>query len=96
MIIGIDKGSRSRKYVIAAQNMGVSHKMVDCSSSDIIRQLEGVDALIWHWTHDSYIDKNVAFHIIKSAEMMGKRFIRMRLHAGCLTIRFQRNICWRR
>lgn len=73
MIIGIDKGSRSRKYVIAAQNMGVSHKLVDCSSSDIIRQLEGVDALIWHWTHDSYIDKNVAFHIIKSAEMMGKK-----------------------
>ncbi len=73
MIIGIDKGPRSRKYVVAAQNMGITYKLMDCTSSDIIRQLESVDALIWHWTHDSYIDKNVAYHIIKSAEMMGKK-----------------------
>lgn len=46
MIIGIDKGSRSRKYVIAARNMNVPYKLVDCSSSDIIRQLECVNALI--------------------------------------------------
>ena len=73
MIIGIDKGLRSRKYVIAAKNMNVSYKLVDCSSSDIVRQLKNIDALIWHWSQDNYIDKNVAYHIIKSAEIMGKK-----------------------
>lgn len=73
MIIGIDKGRRSRKYVIAARSMHVPFRLVDCGASDIIRQLKDVDALIWHWTQDSYIDKRTAFYIIKSAELMGKK-----------------------
>lgn len=71
MILAIDKGQRSRRYVIAARDMNVDYKLVDCTSSDIIKQLENVDALIWHWTQDSYIDKRVALHIIRSAELMG-------------------------
>ena len=73
MVIGIDKGSRSRKYAIAARNMGISYRLVDCTLPDIIQQMENVDALIWHWTQDSYIDKRIAIHIIRSVELMGKK-----------------------
>ena len=73
MILAIDKGECSRKYVNAARDMKVDYKLVDCTSSDIMKQLEKVDALIYHWTQDSYIDKRVAFHIIRSAELMGKK-----------------------
>lgn len=73
MVIGIDRGKRSEQYVIAARKMKVPYKLVDCMSSDIIKDLESIDALIWHWTQDSYIDKRVAFHIIRSAELMGKK-----------------------
>jgi len=72
-MIGIDKGSRSGKYVIAARNMRVPYKLVDCTASDIIEQLADVDVLIWHWTQDSHIDKRIALHVIRSAELMGKK-----------------------
>lgn len=73
MRIGIDKGYRSRKYVVAAKNMKIPYKLLDCTASNVMEQLKSVDALIWHWTQDSYIDKRIAVHIIRSAELMGKK-----------------------
>ena len=73
MLIGIDKGKRSKSYVSAARKMKIPYKLVDCTSADVVNQLKNVDALIWHWTQDSYIDKRIAFHVIKSAELMGKK-----------------------
>ncbi len=72
MVIGIDQGKRSKPYVFAAKKLGVPYKLVNCHANDIIQQIKEVDALIWHWTQDSYIEKRIAFSIIQSAELMGK------------------------
>lgn len=72
MVIGIDKGIRSKKYVIAAKNMKLQYKLIDCTSNNIMDRIKDVDVLIWHWTQDRYIDKRIAFSIIRSAEIMGK------------------------
>lgn len=73
MVVGIDKGKRSRFYADAAKKMNIPFKLVDCTSSNIMNDLKDVDALIWHWTQDCYIDKRIAYHVIKSAELMGKK-----------------------
>lgn len=73
MVIGIDKGVRSKKYVTAAKNMNVEYKLIDCTANHAIEQIREVDALIWHWTQDRHADKRAAYSIIKSAELMGKQ-----------------------
>lgn len=73
MVIGIDKGKCSKMYISAARKMNIPYKLLDCTASNIISELRDVDALIWHWTQGEYIDKRIAFHVIKSAELMGKK-----------------------
>ena len=53
--------------------MNIPYRLIDCTASDAINELQNIDALIWHWTQDNYIDKRIAYHVIKSAELMGKK-----------------------
>lgn len=72
-MIGIDKGIRSREYVLAARSMKIPYKLLDCTAMDIMEQLVKVDALIWHWTQSNHIDKRIALHVLRGAELMGKK-----------------------
>lgn len=72
MVIGIDTGAHSQQYVIAAKRLGIPYRLIDCTGNNAINKIEKVDALIWHWTQDSHIEKRIATSVIKSAELMGK------------------------
>jgi len=73
VVIGIDKGIRSKPYIVAAKKLNIPYKLITCTFNDAINQIRSVDALIWHWTHANYIEKRIAIDIIRSAELMGKK-----------------------
>lgn len=93
MVIGIDKGIRSKPYIVAAKKLNIPYKLITCTFNDAINQIRSVDALIWHWTHANYIEKRIAIDIIRSAELMGKKHIQIQIRAGRLMIRYQKSIC---
>lgn len=72
MVIGIEKGMRSRKYADAARKIDIPYVLIDCTRNNAIEKIKKVDAFIWHWTQDKYADKKIAPSIIKCAEIMGK------------------------
>ncbi|PWT85608.1 MAG: hypothetical protein C5B58_02825, partial [Acidobacteria bacterium] len=39
--------------------------------SNIVQELEGVDALLWHWTHQDSRQQLMARQLISAAEAMG-------------------------
>lgn len=49
----------------------VSYKLVDCYSNDIVNQLEGCNALLWHHTQSDPKDINIAKNILFAAEQSG-------------------------
>lgn len=72
MVIGIDAGPSSKPYAVAAKRLGIPYVLIDCTNNDVLKKVEKVDALIWHWTQNSHADKRIALSVIKSAELMGK------------------------
>jgi glutathione synthase/RimK-type ligase-like ATP-grasp enzyme len=53
------KGSFSERWIDYCDNNGISYKIVDCYKNDIISQLEGCSALMWH--HNHMITKDIVF-----------------------------------
>ena len=49
----------------------IPFKEVDCFANDIICQLKGCDALLWHWEHHDYRAAIFARQLIASVERMG-------------------------
>jgi hypothetical protein len=64
-------GSFSDRWLEYCSGHGVPNKIVDGYRSDIISQLAGTGALLWHWTHGSPQDLLMARHVIMGAEVMG-------------------------
>jgi glutathione synthase/RimK-type ligase-like ATP-grasp enzyme len=58
-------------WVAYCENKGIPHKMVNCYSNNIISQLEGCDALMWHHSHMNPIDVIVAKQIMFALEHTG-------------------------
>jgi len=52
---------------------GIPFKEVDCFSTNIIRQLQGCSALLWHWEHHDFEAQLFARQLIASVEEMGIR-----------------------
>lgn len=71
MLLGIEKGNRSKDYVTAAKIMGIPYKLIDAKSSYVIDNIKDIDALIWHWSQENAHEKRSAYAIIKSVEMKG-------------------------
>jgi len=69
--IAIDCGERSKAYVEAAKKMNVNYVIVDCHADDIMNQLKGVSALVWHWSQSYYTDKRIAKSILTAAAKKG-------------------------
>ena len=74
MKIAIHKrpGSFSDRWIKYCQENNVPYKIVNCYDTDIIRQLEDCDGLMWHWSHMDYRAQNFARQLIYPLEMMGK------------------------
>lgn len=65
------EGGFSDKWIEYCTANDITYKLVNCYSSDIITQLQGCSALMWHWAH--YDHKGVLFarQLIVSLELMG-------------------------
>ena len=66
-------GSFSDRWVASCEQQGIPFKLVDCFATDIIEQLEGVDALMWHWSLGDYQCLVFAKGLVQSIEQMGVR-----------------------
>ena len=75
MRIGIhsSKGSFSIQWINYCDVTGISYKLVDCYSNDIIEQLSDCDALMWHFSQNNPKDILFAKQLIYSVEAAGKR-----------------------
>lgn len=64
-------GAFSNEWVAYCEENSIPYKQVDCFSSDIIRQLSGCRALLWHWPHHDYRAQLFARQLIASVEALG-------------------------
>lgn len=73
MLLGIEKGSRSNGYVLAAEKLGIKYCLIDCNDNNVMDKIRNVDAFIWHFSHQIPREKRIFRAIIQSAEIMRKR-----------------------
>lgn len=67
-----DKGFAPRWIEYCRAN-GIEYKEVDVYSSDIVSQVRGCDAFMWHHSQDDYRDLLFSKQLIRSLEAMGVR-----------------------
>lgn len=75
MKIGIHqtKGSFSDRWVACCEAKKIAWKPVDCYRSNIVQQLSGCDALMWHFHHASPKDCLFAKQSLYSVKASGKQ-----------------------
>jgi glutathione synthase/RimK-type ligase-like ATP-grasp enzyme len=66
-------GSFSSRWINYCEEKGISYKIVDCYKSDIIKQLDGCDALMWHFHQASPKDFLFAKQLLYSVQASGKK-----------------------
>lgn len=71
LAIHVSSGHFSVAWLQHCREMNIPYKEVDCFSSDIIDQLKGCDALLWHWEHHDYRAALFARQLVASVEKMG-------------------------
>lgn len=64
-------GSFSKAWIEYCQSHDIPYREVDCFGSDIIDQLRGCRALLWHWEHHDPAAALFARQLIASLEAMG-------------------------
>ena len=64
-------GSFSDYWIQYLEENNIPYKIVNCYNSDIIQQLEGCNALMWHWDHNCYKAALFARQLTISIELMG-------------------------
>ena len=67
------KGSFSDRWITYCQEKGIEYKLVNAYDSDIIGQVEGCDAFMWHFHQEDYRDMQMAKALILSLEAKGVR-----------------------
>jgi len=73
MKIGIHhtKGFFSERWIRYCETKGISYKIVDCYKSDIVKQLDDCDALMWHFNHKGARESKFAKQLLFSLESSG-------------------------
>lgn len=66
------KATFSDRWVAYCKEKNIPFKIVDCYKNDIIHQLKGCDALMWHFHHAHSKDTLFAKQLMYSAAAMGK------------------------
>lgn len=64
-------GSFSDRWIAYCERMGVPFKVVNCYETNIIEQLAGCDALMWHHHHADYKDVLFAKQLLISLQQAG-------------------------
>lgn len=65
------KGSFSDRWVTYCESHGIEYKIVNPYKNDIIRQVDGCDAFMWHFHQGDYRDMQFAKNLIRSLEAKG-------------------------
>ncbi len=65
------KGSFSEPWIEYCKEKNIHYKVVNCFDNDIIQQLKGCDALMWHHHHGDYKDIQLAKPLLFSLEKAG-------------------------
>ena len=66
-------GSFSDRWIAYCEKEGIEYKLVNAYDSDIIGQVEGCDAFMWHFHQEDYRDIQIALALILSLEAKGIR-----------------------
>ncbi len=66
------KDSYSELWIQYCEEKQIPYKIVDCYKSDIIQQLEGCDALMWHFHQGNFRDIVFAKQLLHAVEQAGK------------------------
>ena len=69
--IHYNKSSFASGWIQYCQENEVDHKIVNCFDNDIIDQIQGCRALIWHFHHADFKDSIVARQILNAVEHSG-------------------------
>ena len=64
----------------------IPYKLVNCFSNDIVTQLNGCEALMWHWHHNDYKSTIFARQLTISLELSGTKVFLIRVRHGILMI----------
>ena len=65
------KGTFSDRWIQYCEEHGISHRIVNCYSTDIIAQLRDCSALLWHIRHGTATDLMIGRHVLLAAAAMG-------------------------
>lgn len=71
--IHASKISFSDRWISYCEEKNIQYKIVDCYSSDIIKQLEDCDALMWHFYQANPKDYMFAKQLLYSLQIAGKQ-----------------------
>jgi glutathione synthase/RimK-type ligase-like ATP-grasp enzyme len=66
-------GTFSDRWIEYCRKEGLDYKLVNCYASDIIEQIKGCDALMWHFHHGNYKDVLFAKQLLYTVEQSGKK-----------------------
>ena len=66
-------GSFSERWIEYCKLNNIAFKLVNCYNSDIIKQLEECDGLMWHWSHTDFKSMQFARQLTYSLETSGKK-----------------------
>lgn len=66
-----NNGGFTDRWIDYCARNGIEYGLVDCYDSDIIKQLQGYDALLWHHSHISGKDLKIAKPILFALEHAG-------------------------
>lgn len=67
------KGSFSDRWIPWCRQQGIDTRLVNCYDHDIMGQLEGCDALMWHFYHAGAMDVKFARQLLYAVEASGRR-----------------------
>lgn len=75
MKIAIHKNpnSFSDRWITYCEKNSINYKIVNCYETDIIKQLEDCDALMWHFHQSNYKDILISKQLILAVEQSGKK-----------------------
>lgn len=65
------KNSYSEQWIAYCNLYNIDYKIVNCYASDIMKQLEGCDGLLWHHHHNNYKDLLFAKQLLFACKHVG-------------------------
>ncbi|WP_430934261.1 ATP-grasp domain-containing protein [Saccharicrinis sp. 156] len=66
-------GSFSDRWIAYCDAQRINYKVVNCYQSDILKQLEDCDALMWHFNHKDSKDSKFAIQLLNAVQCSGKK-----------------------